>query len=180
MKLRHKEIPVEFFRNLPEGIKIVKRHGKEFMVVERALGPNGEDLISPSVHIHGEPSIRLAVRIGADHGFIFVDSFWGSHAKLFSFVPAAIDETSEVDAYVADTGASLMIDRPCSIEGCTCRRSIMFNLGDGKSSVYVCARLGCPGHAVEFAGLPRSIAETIGSINFFGAGNMDESWFDEF
>lgn len=179
MKLQHKEIPVEFLRRLPDGIKIVKRHGREFMVVEQVLGPGGEDLISGSVHIHGEPTIRLGVRIGTHEGLIFVDAFWGGHAKLYSFIPETPVENAEVDAFVPDNHASLMIDRTCDVEGCSCKRSIMLTLPDGKSRVYVCARLGCPGHAIDIADLSADISRKISSINFFGAGSLEEDWFDE-
>lgn len=180
MELQHREIPTEFLRKLPDGIKIVKRHGKEFMVIEAVCGPDGEDLVSRSVHIHDEPTLRLGVRIGEQEGLIFVDSYWGSHAKLYSFLPESMGAEMEVDAFVPDTGASLMTRRSCSIEGCNCTNSIVLHLPDGKSKVYVCARLGCPGHSIELADLPEDVVETIGSINFFGAGNLDESWFDEF
>ncbi len=180
MELQHKEIPVEFLQRLPEGIKIVKRHGKEFMVVESVFGPNGEDLVSRSVHIHGEPTLRLGVTIGNRTGMIFVDSFWGSHAKLYSFVPDDAHENAEVNAFVPETGASLMADRECDIQGCDCKRSILLNLPDGRSKVYVCARLGCPGHSIDLADMPSEVAKSVGSINFFGVGSLDESWFDEF
>lgn len=179
MELRHKEIPVEFLRRLPDGIKIVKRHGKEFMVVEQVFGPGGESLISESVNIHGEPSIRLGVRIGSHEGLIFVDAFWGGHAKLYSFLPDVVAGNAEVDAFVPDNRATLMVDRACDVEGCSCSRAIMLTLPDGKSRVYVCARLGCPGHAIDIAGMPADVSQTISSINFFGAGSLDEDWFDE-
>jgi hypothetical protein len=180
LELQHREIPIEFFQRLPDGIKIVKRHGKEFMVVEMVLGPGGENLMSDSVHIHGEPSIRLGVQIGGQRGLIFVDSYWGGHAKLYSFVPEVAGQDAEVDAFVPETGATLMANRSCDVDGCTCARSIILALPDGKSRVYVCARLGCPGHAIEVADLPASVSKTISSINFFGAGTLGEEWFDDF
>lgn len=180
MELQHKEIPTEFLRRLPEGIKIVKRHGKEFLVVESVYGPNGEDLVSRSVHIHDEPTLRLGVRIGAVEGMIFVDSYWGSHAKLYSFLPDASVAHSEVEAFVPETGASLMEERACDMEGCNCRRAIVLHLPQGQGKVHVCARLGCPGHSLEIKDLPPDVVRTVGSINFFGAGSLDESWFDEF
>lgn len=180
MELQHKEIPTEFLRKLPDGIKIVKRHGKEFMVVENVYGPDGSDLISRSVHIHDEPTLRLGARVGDKEGLIFIDSYWGSHAKLFSFLPEKIDEHTVVDAYVPESGASLMMDRACDIKECGCTRSIVLHLPENTGRVYVCARLGCPGHAIELADLPADVVRTIGSINYFGVGSFDDSWFDEF
>ncbi|TVQ37549.1 MAG: hypothetical protein EA384_11830 [Spirochaetaceae bacterium] len=180
MELRHKKIPLEFLRRLPDGIKIVKRHGREFMVVEEILGPGGESLMSESVHIHGEPSIRLGVRIGEQQGLIFVDAFWGGHAKLYSFLPRTVADDAEVDAFVPETGSSLMVDRRCDEKGCSCARAIMLTLPDRKSRVYVCGRLGCPGHAIDIADMPADVSRTISSINFFGAGNRDEDWFEVF
>ena len=180
MELRHEEIPLEFLRRLPDGIKIVKRHGQEFVVVEQVYGPHGESLISDTVQIHNEPSIRLGVRIGDQQGLIFVDAFWGGHAKLYSFLPQSVVANAEVDAFVPEGGASLMVERSCDVEGCTCTRAIMLALPDGKSRVYVCARLGCPGHAIEIADLPEEVSQQISSINFFGAGSLDEDWVNVF
>ncbi len=180
MELQHKEIPVEFLQRLPDGIKILKRHGREFMVVEHISGPNGEDLMSNSVQIHGEPSIRLGVRINGQEGLIFVDAFWGGHAKLYSFLPDSGGKDTEVEAFVPETGASLMAGHACEVEGCGCNRSIMLTLPDGRSHVYVCARLGCPGHAMEMAELPPSVSRSISSINFLGARAMEDDWFNEF
>ncbi|TVR72219.1 MAG: hypothetical protein EA427_03510 [Spirochaetaceae bacterium] len=180
MELQHKEIPTEFLRRLPEGIKIVKRHGKEFLVVESVYGPGGEDLVSRSVHIHDEPTLRLGVRIGGGEGLIFVDSYWGSHAKLYSFLPEITGSDTEVDAFVPESGASLMEEKKCDIEGCGCGRAIVLHLPRGEGKVYVCARLGCPGHSLELKDLPSEVVKTVGSINYFGVGSLDESWFDEF
>ncbi|TVR03732.1 MAG: hypothetical protein EA403_06400 [Spirochaetaceae bacterium] len=180
MELQHREIPVEFLQRLPDGIKIVKRHGKEFMVVEQVLGPGGENLMSDAVHIHGEPSIRLGVRINGQEGLIFVDAFWGGHAKLYSFVPDLAGAAAEVDAFVPETRASLMVNRACDVDGCDCTRSIVLTLPDGKSRVYVCARFGCPGHAIEIADLPPTVSQTISSINFFGVGGSEDDWLDQF
>ena len=35
MQLKHTEIPLRFLQQLPEGIKYIHRHGKEFLVVEQ-------------------------------------------------------------------------------------------------------------------------------------------------
>ena len=64
MQLKHTEIPVEFIQHLPDGMKLVTRHGQQFLVVDELYGPNGEALMSDNVRIHGERSIELAVDIG--------------------------------------------------------------------------------------------------------------------
>ena len=51
MKLVHNEIPVEFLRHMPEGMKLVNRHGNEFLVVEDLRSPSGTKLMNDAVHI---------------------------------------------------------------------------------------------------------------------------------
>ncbi|MFP4301507.1 MAG: hypothetical protein ACLFPW_10885 [Spirochaetaceae bacterium] len=177
MQLIHTEIPVDLLRNLPEGIKVLSRHGKEYLVVERLHSSKGESLMSETVRIHGEPSIRLGVRIGETSGIIFVDAFWGSHAKLYSFIPeTGADETVLDDVYVPESHTSLLVDRPCDLEGCSCKKSIELMLPEDSGVVYVCARLGCPGHRIELKELPKSVSETVSRINFIGEGD-DEFLF---
>lgn len=57
MELIHNEIPLEFIRNLPEGVKLVVRHGREFLVVERLESRAGASLMADHVHVHGEPAV---------------------------------------------------------------------------------------------------------------------------
>lgn len=178
MELKHSEIPVEFLRALPEGIKLVNRHGREFLVVEELHSRKGTPLMSESVRIHGEPSIRFGARVGSSRGLIFIDAYWGSHAKLFSFVPENITEADHVDAFVPDTGESLMIERTCDVEGCNCTKGIEFVLPGGKNTIEVCARFGCPGHRIAFTDMSKPISDSISGINFFGAGSLEDEWFD--
>lgn len=178
MKLVHQEIPVEFLRAMPEGLKLVTRHGREFLVVESAFSRNGTPLITESVRIHGEPSIRIGLRLGQQEGLIFVDAYWGSHAKLYGFLPEVADRDQVVDAYVPETGESLMIDRQCDIEGCSCTRGIELVLPGEKNVIHVCARLGCPGHRLVLAGMSQPVSDSLSGINFFGAGSLEDDWFD--
>lgn len=178
MELKHSEIPVEFLRALPEGIKLVVRHGREFLVVEELHSRKGTPLMSEAVRIHGESSIRFGARLGPSKGLIFIDAFWGSHAKLFSFIPEGISETDHVDAFVPETGESLMIDRVCDVEGCTCTRGMEFVLPGGENTIEVCARFGCPGHRIVFKDLAEPVSDSISGINFFGAGSLEDDWFD--
>ena len=87
MKLTHNTIPKEFLSHIPRGIKYVMRNGKDFLVVEQVFCPNGHSLMVDHVRLHGEPSICLRLRIGKDEGMIYLDSFWGSHDKLYNFIP---------------------------------------------------------------------------------------------
>ena len=178
MKLVHQEIPVEFLRAMPEGLKLVNRHGREFLVVESVSSRGGTPLTTESVRIHGEPSIRLAVRVGEREGLIFVDAFWGSHAKLYGFLPETADGDQVVAASVPETKESLMIDRTCDIEGCSCTRGIELVLPGGTNVIHVCARLGCPGHRLVLANLPGTVTDSLSGINFFGAGSLEDDWFD--
>ncbi len=178
MKLVHNEIPLEFLRAIPEGMKLVKRHGREFLVVEAVSSPSGASLITESVRIHGEPSIRFKAKIGNTEGLIFVDAFWGSHAKLFGFLPELGHDDQWVEASVPETGESLMIERQCDVEGCSSHRGIEFRLPGGRNRIEVCARLGCPGHKIVLGDLGKPVEDTISGINFFGAGSLEDDWFD--
>ncbi len=179
MKLVHNEIPVEFLRALPEGMKLVNRHGREFLVVEEVYSRKGTPLVSESVRIHGEPTIRVGVKIGGEEGLIFVDAFWGSHAKLYSFIPDLTSADAIVEAFVPETGESLMVDRRCDVEGCNSRRAIELLLPGGENVIQVCARFGCPGHRIVLAELDEPVADTVSGINYFGAGSLDDTWFDD-
>lgn len=178
MKLVHNEIPIEFLRAIPEGMNLVNRHGHEFLVVEQVRSPAGTSLMSEAVRIHGEPSIRLTIKIGPDEGLIYVDAFWGSHAKLYGFVPDARYAGNYVDASVPGTGESLMTMYQCDVDGCNSERAIELRLPGGENRVLVCARMGCPGHRIELADLAKPVADSISGINFFGAGSLDDDWFE--
>ena len=179
MKLKHTVIPTELLVNLPAGIKVVNRHDKEFLVIEELYGPNGENLMYRDVRIHGEPSVRISVNIGSTSGSIFLDAFWGSHAKLFSFIPDCSALGSTVEAYVPGTDTSLLTDWKCNIEGCDSDKAIAFYLPGKKNYIHVCAKMGCPGHHIELTDLPKKVSDAASQINFFGEGSIGEDWFDE-
>ncbi len=169
MKLTHREIPVELLRKLPAGIKIVNRIGQEFLVIEDVRCPAGDSLTVDSVRIHGEPSIRLRAKIRDDEGSIFVDAFWGSHAKLFSFLPSDLEGKPVVEASCPVCGASLMEKRACVLDDCGCSDSILLRLPNKRDEIHVCGCLGCPGHEIKLAELPAHVSNAISEINFFGA-----------
>lgn len=177
MKLTHREIPVELLRKLPAGIKIVNRLGEEFLVIEDVRCPAGCSLVAQSVRIHGEPSIKLHVKIRKDEGSIFVDAFWGSHAKLFSFLPSDFEGKTTVESSCPVCGVSLMEKRDCVLEGCDCSDSILLRLPNKRDEIHVCARLGCPGHEIWLAELPSHVSHAVTEINFFGA-RFEETFGD--
>ena len=126
-----------------------------------------------------ERAIELQISVGNSEGMILVDSYWGSHAKLYSFLVDAASVDSLVTAKVPHSETSLMATHPCGVEGCTSDQAIELNLPGGRNKIYVCARLGCPGHDLEIPDMPTPLSETVSSINFFGAGSIDDHWFDE-
>ena len=87
MKLAAQKIPAKFIQAMPRGLRLVKKDGGDFLLVESAFCPKGHNLVVDSVRIHDEASIKLKITIRGESGLIYVDSFWGSHAKLFSFIP---------------------------------------------------------------------------------------------
>lgn len=175
MELRHTKIPGQFLERLPEGLKYLHRHGKEYLVVEELVCPNGHSLMSSSVHIHDEPSIRFRVRNGGQEGLIFLDAFWGSHDKLYSFLPVSAGSRPVLDTFCPECGASLNVDEPCLHPGCGCTTCIVFRLPGGSNRIFVCARLGCPWHRLEVSELPKALARSVSEINYFGHGD-DEAF----
>ena len=201
MELVHTKIPREFLDRLPEGMKFIHRHGQEFLVVEEIFCSKGHSLMSDSVRIHGEPSIRIAVgrpdietadeaergpgtqttagagdaeAPPAGRGLIFVDAFWGSHAKLYSFFPQTGCADYVVDAHCPQCGVSMMVKRPCGRDECDGDEGIQFFLPGENNSVTVCAKLGCPDHELLVRGLPSDALEAVSEINFFGHGFYGE------
>ncbi len=172
MELKHTQIPVELLGRLPAGMTVVYRRGEEHLVMEDLRSEGGSRLMSDTVHIHGEPSVRIGIRQGDREGIVFVDAWWGSHAKLYSFIPRE-DDARPVEAFVPETGESLIAEAKCTEPGCDSTRQIQFLLPDGRSRITVCARLGCPGHHLDLAGLPAPISENLSHINYFGAGEDD-------
>lgn len=174
MKLSVPKIPTQFARAVPRGFRLVKRQGRDVVLVESVFCPQGHNLIVDSVRIHGEPSVKLKIGASADSGFVFVDAFWGSHSKLFSFIPrAAGNEPLIADVYCPYCDASMNEERGCSEKGCGSQRSILLGLPGGKNAVHICARLGCPGHFLEIVELPEQVVRAVSGINFFGAGSDD-------
>lgn len=180
MKLVHNQIPVEFLTELPDGVKLVKRKGHEFLVIEEVMSPGGQSLMSEDVRIHGEPAIKLHVVLGGSEGTIYVDAFWGSHAKLYSFVPEVRGTDQMIDATAPETRENLMVDYQCDVQGCSCTRAVQLLLPGRDNRILVCARMGCPGHRMVLARMSHVVSDTISGINFFGAGTPGDDWFEDF
>lgn len=174
MKLPTRAIPAEFTKSIPKGLRMIKRADDDFLLVESLFCPRGHNLIVDSVRIHDEASIKLKARINKTEGFLFIDSFWGSHAQLFSFIPRVEENKSAyVEAFCPYCNISLIEHYACTHDGCDSQRSILMLLPGSKNQIHVCAKLGCPGHVLEIKDLPRELVNTLSNINFFGVGAHD-------
>ena len=168
MKLTHKEIPDEFLKNLPRGIKYIRRNGKDYLVVEQVFCPNGHSLMVDNVRLHGQSSIKLGLLVHDASGFIFVDSYWGSHDKLYSFIPSLKDLTSgEIDVQCPICNDSLIVEHSKCKE-CGSTKFIEMLLPGGFNKIVVCSKLGCPEHELIARDFSPEISEIVSDINFFG------------
>ena len=173
MELNHTQIPDEFIKTLPDGMKFIHKHGKDFLVVEEVSCPKGHSLMVESVQIHGEPTIRIDVRLEGQMGSFFIDSYWGSHAKLYDFMPRLGKGPHYVEAFCPTCGTSLMTGDKCEQEGCKTESHIVLTLPGKDNRILVCSRLGCPGHKIDIRNLPPKVTESVSEINYFGAGADD-------
>jgi hypothetical protein len=172
MKLTAKKIPDEFIRSIPRGFRLVQKHDHDFLLVESVFCPRGHNLVVDSVRIHDEASIKLKVVISNEPGFLFVDAFWGSHSKLFSFVPKLSGkEPLVVDIYCPYCDASMMERHACIQKGCGSEKCVLLMLPGSKNKIHVCARLGCPGHVLDIVDMPQKLVRSVSVINYFGAGS---------
>jgi hypothetical protein len=174
MKLAARNIPDEFIRSIPRGLRILRKHEQDFLLVEALYCPNGHNLVVDSVRIHDEASIRLKVVINDEPGLLFVDAFWGSHTKLFSFIPK-FGGTGPffVSAFCPYCDVEMMETYKCPQKGCGSERGVRLLLPGGINKIHVCAKLGCPGHELEAKQIPTKIVRSVSVINYFGAGSKD-------
>lgn len=173
MKLDKIEIPELFKRNTPPGFKFVNWKDHDFLVVDSIFCKHGHNLLDSAVTIHGQPSIKLDVTIEERHGVMFIDAFWGSHAKLFSFFPGFIHDHALVEAHCPHCRVSMMESYSCDEEDCGSDTGIVFYLPGDHNRVHVCAKLNCPSHRLEIIDVPNDLVRTISHINFFGEGIDD-------
>jgi hypothetical protein len=174
MKLNAKKIPERFVRDIPRGFRLIRKQGNDFLLVESVFCPNGHNLVVDSVRIHDEASIKLKVSVNQQSGILFVDSFWGSHTKLFSFLPQVTGkEPAYVQAACPYCDESMMEPYACAQKGCGSERSVRIMLPGGRNKIHVCAKLGCPGHVLDIEDLPQQVVRSVSVINYFGAGQDD-------
>ncbi len=174
MKLTAKRIPDEFIRAIPRGFQLVKKQDHDFLLVESLFCPHGHNLVVDSVRIHDEASIKLKVVINDESGLLFVDAFWGSHSKLFSFIPKISGKDPVfVEAFCPYCDAALTEHFACAQKGCGSDRSVLLWLPGGKNKILVCAKLGCPGHVLDIVDMPQRLVRSVSVINYFGAGTND-------
>jgi hypothetical protein len=170
MELLEQKIPEEFIRNIPRGFRLARKQGLDYLMVESLFCPNGHNLVVDSVRIHDEASIKLKIIVGNESGFVFLDAFWGSHAKLFSFIPqGAGREPLFVEPHCPYCDVSMSECFACNQEGCGSTKSVMLKL-PGNNVIHLCARLGCPGHVLEIHDMPDNLVQSVSGINYFGAG----------
>ena len=167
MELPSKKIPQEFLSSMPDGIKLEQKQERIFLVVEKILCPEGHDIIEDKVQIHGEPSIRVKADTGKSCGHLYIDAFWGGHRKLFDFVPVFDSENMDLSVSCPICDTSLMVKRNCNYEGCDSQDSFILPFPGGQNKIYVCARLGCPGHHIEVQEVSGNIIEQVDEINYF-------------
>jgi hypothetical protein len=174
MKLTAKKIPEEFIRAIPRGFRLLTKQGHDFLLVESLFCPNGHNLVVDSVRIHDEASIKLKVVINNESGLLFVDAFWGSHTKLFSFIPkASAEDPVFADFFCPYCDAGMTEHYACAQKGCGSQKGVLLLLPGGKSKIHVCARLGCPGHVLDIVDMPHKVVRSVSVINYFGAGSED-------
>ena len=174
MKLTARKIPDEFIRAIPRGFRLIKKHDHDYLLVESLFCANGHNLIVDSVRIHDEASIKLKIVINNEPGFLFVDAFWGSHTKLFSFIPKVSGkEPSFAAAYCPYCDAPMIERYACTQKGCGSEKSVLLWLPGGKNKIHVCARLGCPGHVLDITDMSQKVIRSINVINYFGAGSEE-------
>lgn len=170
MELTIRDIPHEFKQHIPMGMRLFTKHEKEVLLVESLFCPQGHNLLVDSVRIHDEPSIRLNIEIGEQKGVVFLDSFWGSHANLFSFMPMGLTGDAVVAATCPYCGVSLNVKRPCPDGECDSPDQIALYLPGRKNRIYVCPRVACPHHELVVDEIPDKVLEVISEINYFGTG----------
>ncbi len=177
MEIVRKEIPKDFLETLPEGMKFITKGGREFLVVEELFCPNGHNLIDNTVHIHGESAIRIKVKVGDCEGTIFLDAFWGSHVKLYSFIPERSSTMDEMEAFCPVCGESLIVEHSCHSEDCDSSKSIQLILPGKNNRILACAKLGCPEHSIELEDMKKKVVKRVNEINYFGIGIEDDDLF---
>jgi hypothetical protein len=177
MKIIRKEVPKEFLKTLPEGMKFIIKDGKEFLIIEELYCPKGHSLMDNTVRIQGQSAIRLKVRAGSSEGTIFLDATWGRHTKLYSFIPESSSAMEMLEAYCSVCGENLIVDHDCNDEKCDSTKSIQMMLPQKDNRIVACAKFGCPGHSIEIKEMREKTVRKVSKINYFGIGFDDDDLF---
>lgn len=169
MKLTHNTIPKGFLENIPRGMKYVLRNGKDYLVTEQVFCPNGHSLMVDHVRLHSEPSINMIYRVGESQGLIFVDSFWGSHDKLYGFIPDvnAADALGN-DVFCPSCNCSLIVESETVCGSCGSEKVLEMQLPGGINKILACSKIGCPWHKIEADEIQDEYRAMVDDINFFG------------
>jgi hypothetical protein len=169
MKLKHNVIPKEFLNHIPRGMKYVMRNGKDFLVVEQVFCPNGHSLMVDNVRLHGEPSICVTLRVGRTEGRIYLDAFWGSHDKLYSFLPdSKATEPENSDLMCPACGMTLVTVMKKACTTCGSSQLAVLQLPGAQNRIMICAKLGCPWHRIVAEDIAHKYTEMVDDINYFG------------
>jgi len=169
MELKEVQLPEDFLETLPEGIKYIRKNDRDFLVIDEIYCETGHNLKADNVQIHGESSIHIDVEIRGERGSLFIDAFWGSHAKLYSFIPRLESERMIIQAFCPHCGTNLITEDYCEEEECGTEEHVELFLPGTDNRILVCARLGCPGHKVYIHDVPARTNKAISEINYFGA-----------
>ncbi len=62
----------------------------------------------------------------------------------------------------------------CAIDDCDSTQSLDLHLPGSKNHIYVCAKLGCPGHRLAVTDLPYNLNRLVSEINYFGHGDEED------
>ncbi|MBL8028707.1 MAG: hypothetical protein JNL74_19945 [Fibrobacteres bacterium] len=159
-------IPREFIEKLPEGFKVANRHGSIYVVVEDVRCPNGHNIITDTVRLHGEPSIGIKVKGGGIKGTMYLDPFWGLHQKLFDFMFKSNIPNPLIKAACPHCNASLMTTKRCDTPGCNSDEFIEFSLPGKGNKIDVCARWGCSEHSITIESIGEDTTVQVKKINY--------------
>ena len=173
MEFITKAIPDKFKQNIPHGMRLLQKQGMEVLLVESVFCPNGHNLLVDCVRIHDEPSIKMKIKVADHEGFVFLDSIWGSHANLFTFLGINLVPDAMVDAYCPYCGAHLNVSRECSSKSCDSSEQIILYLPGRTNRIQVCPRVSCPHHEFIIEDVSLPLLHELSEINYFGAGEDD-------
>lgn len=173
MELTAKAIPDKFKQNIPKGMRLLWKQDLEVLLVESVFCPNGHNLLVDSVRIHDEPSIKMKIKIDEQEGLVFLDSIWGSHANLFTFLGHGLDANGKVDAYCPYCNAHLNVELACGDESCDSNEQIVLYLPGRKNKIQICPKISCPHHELIVEEVPLPVLQELSDINYFGAGQDD-------